>query len=262
VPREKRASLPPEIEEGIAYANRELAKKELTPHNPGGVPPHGLKLLHGLLPYAYLHAAHLPAAELKKITSSQAALKEYVDRVYGRKPHQAPLIAAEAVKADLNILKDEEKGPALLAEVKRRYYQPLYVHKAINEANTILTSLLLRKKMLSAEHRAALAAIPPFSRRFLAKWLAGQEMVSKTWFELSPEERRKTEKISELRLSELQKVVAEGPEALRKLVDGLVLSEQSMYRSKLRPEEREYDQLLLRADRAQWFDAVRKLYRA
>ncbi|MEW5955111.1 MAG: hypothetical protein AB1626_01065, partial [Candidatus Micrarchaeota archaeon] len=162
------------------------------------------------------------------------------------------------------IFEDEEKGPAFLAEVKRRYYQPLDVHKAIDEANTILTGLTfrqVRQKRLSAEHHAALAALPPFSRRFLATWLAGHEALPKGGlFALSPEEREKLGHVSELRLDKIKKVIAEGPAALRKLVDGLVLGERSRYRAALRPEEREYDQVLLRADRAHHFDAVRRLY--
>ncbi|MEW5955480.1 MAG: hypothetical protein AB1626_03000, partial [Candidatus Micrarchaeota archaeon] len=104
VPREKiRVDIGEALEAGLSHANAVLAKKEKTPHNKEGLEPHRITLLHDLLPYAYLHTAHLPLDKLRQITASPAALRKYVDEVYGRVEPFKPRIAIEALQLDLAI---------------------------------------------------------------------------------------------------------------------------------------------------------------
>ncbi|NYZ75367.1 hypothetical protein H0O03_03870 [Candidatus Micrarchaeota archaeon] len=273
----KRVLIPAEIEESIDYANRELAKKEWMPHNPAGLEPHRIQILHNLLPYAYLHTANLPVEKLKEITSSEKALNEYVfDVIYGREHPFKPKIAVEALQFDLHILQDEEKGPALLAKLKEKYYQPLHVKQTIGEANTSLVGLTLprlHKTPLTEKHCEAIAALPPFSRKFLITWLMGHERLPPAGlFDLSTEQRAEVRKIAEDRRAEFVKILegrrakfakeaVKGPSAVvLKFVEDLVLGEKALHRRALTPEQREFDRIMLRADRAHQFDAIRKLY--
>jgi len=261
----KRVLIPAEIEESIDYANRELARKERMPYNPGGVDPHAIKSLHTLAPYAYLHVANLPAQKLNEVTKSEAALRMYVnDEIYGRGPPYRPLIAIAALQFDLQVLQDEEKGPAVMAELKKRYYRPLHVHKVINETNTSLAGLTLRKlhaQPLTDEHCEALATLPPFSRKFLVTWLLAHERLPKTGlFGLEQEERKEVENIAKKRIARFKQEVAKGPGAVKKFAENLVLGEKALHRRALTPEQREFDRIMLRADRAHQFDAIRKLY--
>ena len=273
----KRVLIPPEIEEGIEYANRELAKKEWMPHNPAGLEPHQITMLHKLLPYAYLHAANLPVGKLREITDSEKALNSYVfDVIYGRGHPFKPKIAVEALKFDLHILQDEENGPALLGELKKKYYQPLHLKQTIGEANTSLVGLTLagvHKTPLTEKHCEAIAALPPFSRKFLVAWLMGHDRLPPAGlFDLSTEQRAEVRKIAEDRRAEFVKTLegrrskfakeaAKGPSAVvLKFVEDLVLGEKALHRRALTPEQREFDRVLLRADRSHQFDAIRKLY--
>ncbi|NYZ75053.1 hypothetical protein H0O03_02205, partial [Candidatus Micrarchaeota archaeon] len=95
------------LKQSIAQANKELAKKEWTPHNPSGVDANSLRRLHDLAPYAYIHVASLPAERLKQLIASQDALSRYVKQdVYGGSSKKTAL-STEGFEFDQRVIGNE-----------------------------------------------------------------------------------------------------------------------------------------------------------